>query len=113
MSLLLDRNPEDGQYELKHLEITLARYETLSAAYPNALRSAKNTCQKLYVSAACVSDWYVGFPQNSKVAPTVFEERDLMAVEAKLQEYRFVEGPFDSSETAKRAALIISGHALP
>jgi hypothetical protein len=113
MSLLLDRNPEDGQYELKHLGITLARYEFLTDGYENALRSAKNTRQKLFVSAACISDWYVGFPKDATAMPEVFEERDPKVVEAKLQDYRFVEGPFDSSDTAKRAALLISGHSVP
>ena len=109
MGLLLDRN-EDGRYELKHQGVVISRFCTLSWAVDRATRYAKNHAQKLYVSAACVSDWYVGFPLDKKQPPKVFQSLEPFAVEASAsKEFRFIEGPFLSFELARQASFKISG----
>ena len=108
MSLLLDRN-EDGRYELLHEGVVVSRFDTLSWAMDRATRHAKNHAQKLYVSTACISDWYVGFLPDKTQTPQIFQSLETMVVEAKAQEFRFMEGPFESQEQAEKAAFKISG----
>jgi hypothetical protein len=113
MSLLLDRNPETGAYELKHLELTVASYVSMTEAHPKSLRFAKDHCQKLFISAACLADTYVGFPKDSSATPVIFScPEGPSAVQARAEEFRMIEGPFESEEVAKQAALKISGQLV-
>jgi len=111
MSLLLDRN-EDGRYELQHEGVVISRFDTLSWALDRATRFAKNHAQKLFVSTACISDWYVGFNSDKTKVPQIIQCSDLTAIEAKAQEFRFIEGPFESQELAEKAAFKISGQTI-
>ena len=109
MSLLLNRN-ENGRYELQHEGVVVSRFDTLSWAMDRANRYAKNHAQKLYVSTACISDWYVGFPSDKAQIPQVFQSLEPIVIEAQTQEeFRFVEGPFESEDQARIAAFKISG----
>jgi hypothetical protein len=108
MSLLLDRN-EEGRYELKHCGVVISRFDVLSHAMNRSVQYAKNHAQKIYVSKACISDWYVGFPKDKNQNPLVFQSFEPVEAGLENSEFRFLEGPFESQEVAKYAAFKISG----
>lgn len=113
MKLTLDRN-EQNIYELRLGEVVLAHSETMTGLVDKAQLFAKKFQKKLFISQAAISDWYVGFPQDKDQSPEVFFDPQYMlkahvGEEVTPSSYRFVEGPFLSSEQAAEAAFQISG----
>jgi hypothetical protein len=118
MDILLDRSLvklKDGEekelFEVSLSGVVLSRFETFPHAYGKARALAKKHRKKLFISKACVSDWYVGFPHDKTQKPKIFERPDWQLTAADQTSYRFVEGPFESPDDAKQAAYRICGKA--
>lgn len=107
MELKLVRTDEN-KYELHFKKMTLGKYDTFSQGMERGEAFAKNFRKKLFVSQACISDWYVGFPENDQ-SPVVFYDTRLVNASAIPDRFKFVEGPFFTDDEACTAALKISG----
>lgn len=108
MGFLLDRNLEDFKYDLYYEGQLLKRYETLSSALEEAQKKSKNNTANLYITKACVSDWYLGFPKESEQKVIAFYSPEGISEEAKNQ-YKFIEGPFENETEARMASRKITG----
>lgn len=107
MGIYLDRE-EHGYVVRKDSEI-LSRYvgSTLEYALKKAQEKAKAIREKLYVTKAAVSDWYVGVPFEGK--PVIFYDTGLIFAASLPEKYRYLEGPFMDSEEAARACMKLTG----
>jgi hypothetical protein len=118
MDILLDRtlvkfkNGEEKElFEISLGNVVISRSELFPHAFDRATTMAKRHRKKLFISKACVADWYVGFPQDKTQRPKIFERPDWQLTAADQENYRFVEGPFESPDEAKTAAYRICGKA--
>lgn len=119
MDLLLERNLVEVKagetkemFEVKFSKgVVLSRFETFTHALTRASALAKKYRKKLFISESCLADWYVGFPQDQAQPPKIFERPDWQLTAADEGNYRFVEGPFISSDEAKSASYKICGKA--
>ena len=107
MGLYLDRE-EPGYVVRKDSEI-LARYVGSSFDYAlrKAQEKAKAVREKLFVTQAAVSDWYVGVPAEGK--PVIFYDTNQVFASSLPEKFRYLEGPFMDSEEAAKACLKLTG----
>jgi len=111
MSFVLHRNFDDYKYELFYEGVVIARYDLLADAVSDAEKRAKNNVESLFVTKACVSDWYLGFPLDSAQKTVAFFSPEGIKEETQKQ-YRFIEGPFETEDQARVALRKISGQSL-
>ena len=104
--LLLDRNFNTSQYELKYEgkggTVTLSATESLGLALERGQNYAKRFKGELLVSKLCVSDWYCAVPKGSQ-EPQVLQEPPSGFPQATLASFRILEGPFESEQQATDA----------
>jgi hypothetical protein len=108
MGYCIDRIDTD-KYQAFHKEqpsVILIESNLFSAVLDHVTTLAKKTGTKVYVSKACVSNYYLGMPPEGSV-PHLFNHP---APDATVtSQYRFVEGPFFEEKDAQKASLKMFG----
>jgi hypothetical protein len=107
MGIILDRE-EHGYVVRKDSEI-LSRLvgSTFDYALKKAQEKAKAIREKLFVTQAAISDWYVGVPFEGK--PVIFYDTNQIFAATHPDKFRYLEGPFMDSEEAAKACLKLTG----
>lgn len=103
MRLLLDRNLNTSQYELKYEgrggTVTLTTTASLELALERGKNYAKRFKGELLVAKLCVADWYCGVPKSG-AEPVVLQEPPTGFPQETLASFRCLDGPFESEEEA-------------
>lgn len=107
MKLILDR--DDTGYLIRTEEELVSKL--VGSSFRHALARAEQLARgkraNLFVTKSCLADWYVGVPKEGK--PEIFYDTKIIFSSELPEKYRYVEGPFEDSETATKACFKLTG----